>query len=113
MATKNVKEQVEATAAVEAVNEAEKKVEQIKADKAAAKAKKHAEREAKHPKLGKVINWIDDNKVGIGVGVGIGGPLGVAGVLAYQKLKAKNTSTDEVADIPVEDESRIDTTPFD
>ena len=83
------KEKVEETMAVQAVVEADEKVKAIKAEKAAKKAEKHAKRLEKHPKIGKAVNWVDDNKIPVGIGVLIGGPLGVAGVLGYQKLKLK------------------------
>ena len=97
------KEKVEETMAVQAVVEADEKVKAIKAEKAAKKAEKHAARLEKHPKLGKAINWIDDNKIGVGVGVLVGGPLGVAGVLGYQKLKAKNKKSEEATETEVSD----------
>lgn len=85
------KEKVEETMAVQAVVEADEKVKAIKAEKAAKKAEKHTKRLEKHPKIGKAVNWVDDNKIPVGIGVLIGGPLGVAGVLGYQKLKAKKS----------------------
>ena len=84
------KEKVEEQVAVSKVVEADEKVKAIKAAKAAKKAEKHAARIEKHPKLGKAINWVDDNKLGVGVGVLLGGPLGVGAVLGYQKLAAKS-----------------------
>lgn len=90
------KEKIENEQAIATVVEADKKVAEIKAEKAAKKAKKHEERLQKHPKIGKVINWIDDNKVGVGVGVALGGPIGVGAVLGYQKIKAKKAETDVV-----------------
>ena len=105
------KEKIEKDSAIEAVKEAEKKVSDIKAEKAAKKAKKHEERLNKHPKLGKAINWVDDNKIPVGVGVLIGGPIGVAAVLGYQKIKknkaeeaciANEENSDEVEETPFE-----------
>ena len=106
------KEKIENNKAIEAVQAADNKVAEIKAEKAAKKAKKHQERLDKHPKLGKAVNWVDDNKIPVGVGVLIGGPLGVGAVLGYQKLKAKKSADD--ADI-IESEENSDeatTAPF-
>lgn len=103
------KEKIEKDSAIEAVKEAEKKVADIKAEKAAKKAKKHEERLNKHPKLGKAINWVDDNKIPVGVGVLIGGPLGVAAVLGYQKIK-QNKADEAIANEENSDE--VEETPF-
>lgn len=117
MATKAVKEEVEAKAAVSAVEEAEKKVADIKAEKAAKKAKRQADRVAKHPKLGKVINYVEDNAKPIGIGIAIGGPIGVGVAYGVKKavdhFSAKNA--DEVVEASTDetDEESVDTTPFD
>ena len=100
------KEKIENEQAIATVVEADKKVAEIKAEKAAKKAEKHAKRLEKHPKLGKAINWIDDNKVPMGIGVLVGGPIGVGAVLGYQKIKAKKSDeTDEVEAIDSSAES--------
>ena len=107
MATTKKVEGIEAQAAMEKVVEADNKVEQIKAEKAAKKAKKHEERLQKHPKLGKFVNWCDDNKTGVLVGALIGGPIGVAVVKVLDsKKKAK---TDSSVDISTE----VEESPFD
>ena len=92
------KERIEEEVAMTKVVEADQKVAELKAAKAAKKAEKHAARIEKHPKLGKAINWIDDNKLGVGVGILVGGPLGVGAVLGYQKLRSKKAGeTDDMA----------------
>lgn len=118
MATKAVKEEVEAKAAVASVEEAEKKVADIKAEKAAKKAKRQADRLAKHPKLGKVLNYAEDNAVPIGVGVAIGCPVGAGVYLGVKKLVEhfSGKKTEEVVEASTDetsDEESVDTTPFD
>jgi preprotein translocase subunit SecF len=113
--TKNVKEEIEVKAAVSAVEEAEQKVADIKAEKAAKKTKKQADRLAKHPKLGKVINYVEDNAKPIGIGIAIGGPIGVGVAYGVKKaidhFSAKNA--EEVVEDPTDEEVETDTTPFD
>lgn len=105
------KEKIEQELAVQNVQEADRKVADLKAEKVAKKAEKHQKRLDKHPKLGKVVNWVDDNKLPVGVGVLIGGPLGVGAVLGYQKIKGKKSAKDtEVIDDDTSDE--VVETPF-
>ena len=76
------KEEIESKNAVEAVKAADAKVDEIKAKKAADKAKRHEETLKKHPKIGSKLNWLDDNKWKIIGGVATGGILTVAGYVA-------------------------------
>lgn len=99
----NVKEQVEAKAAVEAVAKADKKIEDIKAQRAADKAKKHAERIEKHPKLGKAINWVDDHKWQIAAGAATGGVSFAAGWFGH-KFFGKNDA-EVTVDVSIDEET--------
>lgn len=107
-----VAQEVETQAAVNAVTEADQKVANLQMEKAAKKAKKHEERLAKHPKIGKFINWVDDNKIPLGVGVLIGGPLGVGGTILYNKFGKK--SGEVTAEVDVEEtDTEAEKVPFD
>ena len=93
----NEVEKITSDVAQNNVAQADAKVEQIKAEKAAKKAERQAKRVEKHPRLGKILNKIEDNAIPVGIGIGIGGPLGVAAVLGYQKYKSsKADTTDDV-----------------
>ena len=74
-------EKIEKDQALNNVAEADKKIAEIKAEKAAKKAAKHQERLTKHPKIGKALNWLDDHKVHIVAGALTGGAGFVGGVL--------------------------------
>lgn len=98
----STKEKIEATVAVNAVAEADKRVEQIKADKAATEAAKDAETLAKHPKIGSKLNWVRHNKWKIVAGVATGGTGFVVGWVAqklYTDHKAKKAGTEIAADV--------------
>lgn len=108
-----VAQEVETQAAVNAVTEADQKVANLQMEKAAKKAKKHEERLAKHPKIGKFINWVDDNKIPLGVGVLIGGPLGVGGTILYNKFSKKSDAEVAVEADVEETDTEADKVPFD
>ena len=101
------REKVEATVAVNAVAEADKKVEQIKADKLAAEAAKDAETLAKHPKIGSKLNWLRHNKWRIAGAAATGGASFVVGWFAnkiYTDHKAKQAA---IADASEVDDSEV------
>ena len=113
------KEKVEAKAAVNAVAEADAKVEAIKAEKIAKKAQKQEARLAnwKWKGAAKAVNYVENNAKPIGIGMAIGGPLGVGiaygikkGVELYQSKKA-GAETD-AADVD-DSGDEGDTTAFD
>lgn len=107
------KEEIEQQVAVAKVVEADKKVEEIKAKKAADKAKKHEERVAKHPKLGKAINWMDDHKWQIAGGVATGGVSFAAGWFGHKFFSSKKDEAAAVAAIDITpDEGDTNEPPF-
>lgn len=96
----NEVEKIEANVAVNAVAEADKKVADIKAEKAAKKAAKHQETLVKHPRIGKFLNWVDDHKVHIITGALTGGAGFVGGVLWERHInKASGNSEPEIQEI--------------
>lgn len=107
------KEEIETKVAVEAVNEAEAKVEKIKAEKLAKKAERQNKRlEWKHFKwVGKSINWVENNPVGAAVSVltGTGIGYGIAkGIEIYKSKKStaelpEETTSDEAEEAPFEE----------
>lgn len=107
MATK--KEEIEAKNSVAEVHKAEKKVEELKAKKAADKAKKHTERVEKHPKLGKAINWIDDHKWQVAAGAATGGVSFAAGWFGHKFFGKKAEEPAIEAETPAEES---ETAPF-
>ena len=98
------KEKAEVEVAVNNVKAAEKKVADIKAEKAATKAKKHEDTLTKHPKLGPAINWVDDHKWQIVGGVATGGVSFAAGWFGH-KFFGKKDEAAETVDVIVETES--------
>lgn len=102
------KEEIEKQVAVQKVVEADKKVEEIKAKRAADKAKKHEERLQKHPKLGKVINWCDDHKWEMIAGAATGGVSFAAGWFGHKffdKKKEETAAANAIDITPNESES--------
>ncbi len=98
----NEVEKIEAAQANNAVVEADKKVADIKAEKAAKKAERQNKRlEWKGPLklVGKVINHIEDHPVATAVSVLAGVPIGAAGVVLYNKYGKKS---EETVDVDVE-----------
>ena len=90
MATK--KEQVETEVAVKAVEEADKKVADIKAEKLAKKAKRQEARlQWKGPLkgIGKALNWCENNPGPAAVCVVTGTGLGWAGKVVYDHFVGK------------------------
>lgn len=79
----NTVEKIEAATANAAVIEADAKVDQIKAERAAKKAKKQADRLAnwKWKGAAKLFNYVENNVGPITVGMAVGGP---AAVLLYE-----------------------------
>lgn len=107
------KEEIEKNAAVAKVEEADKNVEEIKAKRAADKAKKHEERLQKHPKLGKAINWIDDHKWQIAAGAATGGVSFAAGWFGHKFFDKKKEETAAANAIDITpDESESTELPF-
>lgn len=96
----NEVERIEAGVAVESVAKADEKVADIKAEKAAKKAARQNKRlEWKGPLkfVGKAINVVEDHPVATAVSVLTGVPVGVAGVLLYQKFSQKSDDVAEEA----------------
>lgn len=106
------KEEIEKNVAVAKVEEADKKIEEIKAKKLADKAKKHEERLQKHPKLGKVINWCDDNKWKIVAGAATGGVSFAAGWFGHKFFDKKKAEEAAAAAIDVTPEEESTEPPF-
>lgn len=108
-------EKVEATVATTAVVEADKKVADIKAEKAAKKAERQNKRlEWKGPMklVGKVINHIEDHPVATAVSVLAGVPIGAAGVVLYNKYGKKSEEAVEVeTEVTIDEEANE--APFD
>lgn len=113
MAKKEVAE-VEAKAAVEKVKEADKNVDQIKAEKAAKKAERQAKRLTwKGPLkvIGKGINWCENNPVPAAVCVVTGTGLGWGGKVLYDHFVGKKTNDEtEAEETPL---LESETAPFD
>ena len=109
-------EKIEVNQAVTTVTEADKKVEQIKAEKAAKKAERQNKRLAwKGPfkYVGKFINVVEDHPVATGVSVLAGVPLGVGAVYLYDKYAKKaDDVVDDTTDEPLET-TEVDEAPFD
>ena len=98
----NEVEKIEAAQANNAVVEADKKVADIKAEKAARKAERQNKRlEWKGPLkiVGKVINHVENHPVATAVSVLAGVPIGAAGVVLYNKYGKKS---EETVDVDVE-----------
>ena len=105
------KEEIESKNAIAEVQAADKKVEELKAKKAADKAKKHEERLQKHPKLGKAINWVDDHKWQVVAGAATGGVSFAGGWFAHKFFSKKDEEPAiEAIDVTPESESEA---PFD
>ena len=112
-------EKVESNVAVEAVQKADDKVQQIKAEKAAKKAKKQNDRLAnwKWKGAAKLVNYVENNIGPITVGMAVGGPGAIllyeSGKRIYQKYKDKNTeeavidseTTEEAVEPPFDTEA--------
>lgn len=109
-------EKVESNVAVEAVQKADDKVQQIKAEKAAKKAKRQNDRLAnwKWKGAAKLVNYVENNIGPITVGMAVGGPGAIllyeSGKRIYQKYKDKNT---EEAVIDPETTEEANEAPFD
>lgn len=96
----NEVEKIETKVAVEAVTEADKKIADIKAEKAAKKAARQNKRlgwKGPGKLVGKAINFVEDHPVATTVSFLAGVPVGVAGVLIYQKLSNKSDDVAEEA----------------
>ena len=107
-------EKVEANVATTAVVEADKKVADIKAEKAAKKAERQNKRlEWKGPMklVGKVINHIEDHPVATAVSVLAGVPIGAAGVVLYNKYGKKSEETEVETEVTIDETA--DEAPFD
>lgn len=111
----NEVEKIEAAQANNAVVEADKKVADIKAEKAAKKAERQNKRlEWKGPLklVGKVINHIEDHPVATAVSVLAGVPIGAAGVVLYNKYGKKSEETVDV-DVEITETEEANEPPFD
>ena len=90
-------EKVETNVAVEAVQKADDKVQQIKAEKTAKRAKKQNDRLAnwKWKGAAKAVNYVENNIGPITLGMAVGGPGAIllyeGGKRIYQKYKDKHT----------------------
>lgn len=108
-------ERIETEKAVEAVTKADDKVKQIEAEKTAKKKvrqDKRANWKGPLKLIGKAINYIEDHPVATTVSVLAGVPIGVAGVVAYEKFVKK--SDDDTVDVEVEiEETETEQAPFD
>lgn len=93
----NEVEKIESNIAVEAVQKADDKVQQIKAEKAAKKAKRQNDRLVnwKWKVAAKVANYVENNIGAVTLGMAVGGPGAVllyeSGKRIYQKYKDKGT----------------------
>ena len=110
-------EKIEVAQAVETVTEADKKLEQIKTEKAAKKAERQSKRLGwKGPLkyVGKFINVVEDHPVATGVCVLAGVPIGVGGVYLYDKYASKKADdvVDDTTEEPLETEV-VNEAPFD
>ena len=103
-------EKIEKDQALNNVAEADKKIADIKAEKAAKKAAKHQETLEKHPKAGRFFNWVDDNKGKLLAGAATGGAGFVLGML-YERCIRNKASGDIEPEIP-ETEATVEP-PFD
>lgn len=83
------KEELEAKQAEAAVKAADKKVEDLKAKKAAEAAAKDAKILEKHPKIGSKINWIRHNKWKLVAGAATGGVSFAAGWFGHKIFSDK------------------------
>ena len=117
---KAVKEEIEAKVAVSAVEEAEKKVEDIKTKKKAALEARCAKREqwrGPFKVVGKIVNAYDREPVKMWGATLAGGAAGAGAVKLVEKainhFSAKKA--DEVVEASTDetDEEVVDTTPFD
>lgn len=102
------KEKIEKDVALEAVREADEKVADIKAEKAAKKAKRQEARANwKGPlkAIGKGINWCENNPGPAAVCLVTGTGLGWAGKVVYDHFKSKNAGATE--------ETEVEEAPFD
>ena len=112
MANNTKKEEIEKNAAIAEVQAADKKVEELKAEKAAKAAAKDAEILEKHPKIGSKINWVRHNKWKLALGVATSGASFAAGWVAHKVFGKKDDGPAiEAIDITPEEES--ETAPFD
>ena len=109
----NEVEKIEANVATTAVVEADKKVADIKAERAAKKAAKHKATLEKHPKIGAALNWVDDNKWKLLAGVATGGAGFGLGVLWEKQRNKKSEETVEVETEVTIDETEEAEAPFD
>ena len=113
MATKNVKEEIETKAAVEAVEKAEEKVKQIELDKAAKRAAKQ-EKRANWPGplklIGKGFNEVENHPAAFGIGFALGVP--VVPLVAYGVKKgidlASNKKAEEAVDVSSDETDEVD-----
>lgn len=109
----NTVEKIEATQANNAVVEADKKVANIKAERAAKKAAKHTATLEKHPKIGPVLNWADDNKWNLLAGAATGGAGFAIGMLWERHRNKKSEETIEVeTEVTIDDGTAVEP-PFD
>ena len=110
-------EKVETNVAVEAVTKADNKVKQIEAEKTAkrkVRQDKRANWKGPLKLIGKAINYIEDHPVATTVSVLAGVPIGVVGVVAYEKfVKKSDDGTDEVTEEETNTEIEADEPPFD
>ena len=108
-------EKIETKVAVEAVEAADKKVADIKAERAAKKAERQNKRlgwKGPFKLIGKGINFVEDHPVATGISVLAGVPIGAAGVILYNKYGKK--SDDDTVDVEVEiEETETEQAPFD
>ena len=112
MATK--KEEIESKNAIEEVQKAETKVEELKAKKAAEAAAKDAAILEKHPKIGSKINWVRHNKWKLALGVATSGASFGLGWVAHKvfskkddepAIEAEITPTEELNEAPFDTEA--------
>lgn len=111
----NEVEKIEAAQANNAVVKADKKVADIKAEKAAKKAERQNKRlEWKGPLklVGKVINHVENHPVATAVSVLAGVPIGAAGVVLYNKYGKKSEETVDV-DVEITETEEANEAPFD
>ncbi len=110
----NTVEKIEATQAHNAVVEADKKVADLKAQKEAERAARQNKRLGwKGPLklVGKVINHIENHPVATTVSVLAGVPIGVIGVVAYNKYVKKDDTTD--VEVEITETEEANEPPFD
>ena len=108
-------ERIETEQAVKAVQEADKKLADIKEQKAAKKAERQNKRlgwKGPFKLIGKGINFVEDHPVATGISVLAGVPIGAAGVILYNKYGKKSDDTVDV-DVEVEvEETETEEAPF-